>query len=67
MGHSSVTTTRGYDRRKKDNNLPDDILQTVFGRKMRVPYPKNKITRSEAPVLGQKKRAGDGNRIFMIL
>ncbi len=37
MGHSSVTTTRGYDRRKKDTNLPDDILQTVFGRKMRVP------------------------------
>ena len=31
------TTTRGYDKRKKDTNLPDDILQTVFGRKMRVP------------------------------
>lgn len=37
MGHSAVTTTRGYDRRKKDSTLPDYVLQTVFGRKMRVP------------------------------
>ncbi len=37
MGHSMVTTTRGYDRRKRNSNLPDDVLQTVFGREMRVP------------------------------
>ncbi len=33
MGHSSLQTTHGYDRRQKNYNIPDEIVQTKFGRK----------------------------------
>lgn len=33
MGHSDLQTTHGYDRRKNNYNIPDETLQTKFGRK----------------------------------